>query len=182
MFTEAIDCYRKALKLDPEDPRVHNNLGIILASRGELSEATDHYNEALEFFPDSFEIHNNLGVALQSQGRLNEAVEHYRKALDMNPDSAELHNNLAYILVTNPNPTERNVIDAVGHAQRAVELTHYQNSTALNTLAKAYAAAGQFDKAVETAQKALTLASNEGNQNLATQIHNQLQGYEQAKP
>jgi hypothetical protein len=49
-------------------------------------------------------------------------------------------------------------------------------------LAAAYAAAGQFDRAVATAQTAMALASAAKNNELDTQVRERLQLYRQAKP
>ena len=45
---------------------------------------------------------------------------------------------------------------AVAHATRACELTDWKKPQCLDTLAAAYAAAGDFDRAVEYQQKALS--------------------------
>jgi hypothetical protein len=52
----------------------------------------------------------------------------------------------------------------------------------LDTLAAAYASAGQFDKAAKTAQAALELASASNADELAEQLRNRLELYRQAKP
>jgi len=39
--------FREALRINPKDPRLHNNLGIYLARGGKDEEAADHFTEAL---------------------------------------------------------------------------------------------------------------------------------------
>ena len=71
---------------------------------------------------------------------------------------------------------------AIELAERAAELTNYQNAGALDTLAAAYAAAGQFPKAVETAQKALELARAQQKKQLIEKIQRRLSLYKYSKP
>ena len=52
----------------------------------------------------------------------------------------------------------------------------------LDALAVAYAAAGQFDRAVTTAQAALELTSAAGTEGLANAIRHRLELFQQARP
>jgi tetratricopeptide (TPR) repeat protein len=78
------------------------------------------------------------------------------------------------------------VPDTVYHGftwhERASELTGHQNAGFLDTLAATYAAAGQFDQAVTTAEKALRLASANQADDLANHIRQRLELYRQGKP
>ena len=67
-------------------------------------------------------------------------------------------------------------------AERTAKLTEYQDATVLEVLAAGYAAAGQFDQAVATAQAALELALGVQNKELANYIRRKLELYRQAKP
>ena len=72
--------------------------------------------------------------------------------------------------------------DAVRWAERAAQLTDRQNPLILDTLAIAYAAAGQFNQAVTTAQTALALARQAGQAGAADRIQNHLKLFQQARP
>ncbi len=80
-----------------------------------------------------------------------EAAKWYRKAMDQNNVTAM--SNLARLMATSKNPAVRNVQGAIALATKAVAAGN--NPDYLDTLAEAYFADGQFDKAVETEQKAL---------------------------
>jgi hypothetical protein len=67
--------------------------------------------------------------------------------------------------------------EGVRLAERAVRLTEGRNATALDTLAAAYATAGQTDRAIETAERALTLAVESGERELAAEIRTRLDRY-----
>jgi len=83
-----------------------------------------------------------------------EAVNWYRQAVAQNDASAM--NNLALLLATSNNPHVRNPQEAVTLASKAVAAAN--NPDYLDTLAAAYFANGQTDKAVETEKKALLMS------------------------
>ena len=64
---EAIVQYSEAIRLEPNNARTHNNLGVALADQGKLREAIAHYSEALRIAP-SAGAHYNLGSALARDG------------------------------------------------------------------------------------------------------------------
>lgn len=80
-----------------------------------------------------------------------EAVKWYRKAIDQNYVPAL--NSLASLEVTTKDPHVRNPQEAIALATKATAAS--SNPEYLDTLAAAYFADGQTDKAVETEQKAL---------------------------
>jgi tetratricopeptide (TPR) repeat protein len=75
-------------------------------------------------------------------------------------------NNLAWTLATSEEAGLRDGAQAVKYAERACELTHYQETVVIGTLAAAYAEAGRFDEAIATAEKACMMASESGDPDL----------------
>ena len=179
---EAVNHYREALRLIPYDAQTHFRLADVLRLQGKLDEAISHYGQAIRNKPDYAKAHNDLAYALRERGSLDEAVSHFRQALETKPNLAPALNGLAQILAIHYDPNVQDANQAVELAGRAAELTRYDDATILDTLATSYAAAGQFDLAVETAQRALTLASADQNDELAEQIRERLELFKQAKP
>jgi len=95
---EAIEFYRKTVRLQPDHKRAHNNLGVDLHLQGNYEEAAHHFGEAKRIDPEYVDAYNNLGNTLRKLKRTDEAVEHYEKALQLQPDYARAHNNLANTL------------------------------------------------------------------------------------
>jgi Tfp pilus assembly protein PilF len=87
----AIDCYRKALALDPEMAEAHNNLGTLLQTAGSPTEAIACFREALRLHPEYAEAHGNLGVVLQAQGQLAEAQAALEEAVKLTPEHADAY-------------------------------------------------------------------------------------------
>ena len=66
-------------------------------------------------------------------------------------------NNLAWFLATCPESKFRDGTNAVVYGEKAVAATNRKNGSYLDTLAAAYAEAGQFAKATSIAKEALAL-------------------------
>ena len=95
---EALESFKKAIKLIPEFPEAHSNLGFCLKKLGRLDESIESLNRAIEIRPDYPEAHLNLGDTLYELGRLEEAEVNYRKAIDIRSDFVEAHNHLGIII------------------------------------------------------------------------------------
>ena len=91
-----------------------------------------------------------------------DAIEYYRRALESNTNSVPALNNLAWLLATVPDPRFRNGREAVYLAERACELTQYQEAFAMGTLAAAYAEAKRTNDAISTAKSFRTVALAHG--------------------
>jgi arylsulfatase A-like enzyme/Tfp pilus assembly protein PilF len=179
---EAVGEYRRALALDQNLAAAHNSLGSVLGSQGRLLEAASHFREALRIKPDDPEAHNNLGLALRALGRREQALQHFEAALRQRPDWPVPMNEMAWILATHPDPRVRNPAEAVRLAEGAAERTARRQPVILDTLAAAYAAAGQFDRAAVTAEEATALAAAGGPAALAGEISRRLELYRRKRP
>lgn len=168
---EAIERFQTALAFEPQAASLHVGLGTAYYKIGNQQEGVDEFNRALEIDPKSAEAHYDLGCALLDLGQTDEAFQQIEKTLEIEPDFAETHfpeknNNLAWSLATNPDASQRNGPLAVKLAEGACQMTHYQTTIMVGTLAAAYAEAGRFDEAIATAQKACALASQSGDKTL----------------
>ena len=95
---DAIDCYRKALLIEPGLAEAHCNLGNALLSQGHSEEAIACCNKAIALKPDLAEAHSNLGNALRARGELATAIACYRRTLMLAPNLAQAHSNLGHAL------------------------------------------------------------------------------------
>jgi len=179
---KAISHYREAIRLKPDYVEAHINLGILLSEQGKTDQGISQFYQVLRFEPNSAEAHNNLGIAFGMKGNFNEAAAHYRQAINLKPDWPPPLNGLAWLLATYPDPNMRDAKQAIELAERAAAMTNHQDAIVLNTLAAAYAAASQFDKAIAATQKALDLARTAKNESLINQILGRLENYRQGKP
>ena len=155
---DAIPRFVKAVDLKPNYADAQNNLGVALLQKGRVDEAILHLHNAEELDHRKTQTYYNLGAAFYMQGRISEALAQWRTGLRVDPDDLPLLSQAAWVLATNPKASVRNGDEAVELATRAVKLSGAKDPAALDTLAAAYAEAGRFPDAVQTARQALALA------------------------
>jgi len=174
---DAIFHYLKSLELDPSNLPTYFNLAATLTAQRKFDEAIKYLVLAARLNPNSIEVHFRLAHALSSAGKYEEGLFELRKALHYQPTSLEALQRLAWVLATHQDAKLRNDSEAIELAKRACAYTHYQDPTALDVLAAAYAAAHQFPDAVQTAQTALKLADSNKNPPLIAAIQEHLKSY-----
>jgi len=180
--SQAMAQYQEALAIRPGYAKVHNDLGVILAKNGRVDEAIAHYQIALQINPGYAEARFNLGIALARQGKADESLACLQRAAQLEPANPVMQNSLAWVLATCPQASLRNGARAVQLAQRAGDLAGGNNPDILRTLAAAFAEAGRFGDAMNTAQKALELARAAGRQDLAARLDDDLKCYQKGLP
>jgi tetratricopeptide (TPR) repeat protein len=215
-YNQAELTWKKALALDPDDARGHNDLGMNLYLLGNTNEAFAQFREAIHINPTFVEGHYNLGRFLLQQGHADqalpelentvalsprfalghealanachalgkddEALDQWLKAVSLVPQDVTAHVGAARILSSSSDEAIRNGDQAVTLAEQARELTKGSDPTVLDALAAAYAEAGRFQQAVSSANQALNLAVDKGDNAMADAIRYRLQLYTANKP
>jgi Tfp pilus assembly protein PilF len=59
LWNEALFRFHQAERLDPNNSRVQNNLGVAYEAAGEFDKALEHYRKALQLSPESREMKAN---------------------------------------------------------------------------------------------------------------------------
>jgi tetratricopeptide (TPR) repeat protein len=170
------------MKLHPDSVEAQTNLGAALMWEGRLDEAVALLERALIADPGSLEASDFLGNALAAQGKIADAVARWRNVLRLEPNRLPVLNQTAWVLATNPDASVRNASEAVGFAERAVELSGGREPRTLATLAAAYAESGRFTKAIDTVNRALGLATGQGDTRLSATLHTMLGLYQANTP
>ena len=178
----AIEYFQKTLLLKPDYALAHNNLGLALQKQGRLNEAVAYFTQAVRINPDFVPARNNLANVLVMQGRLDEAVDQFRAVVRLRPDWLAPMNNLALLMATHPEIKNRDANEAVRLARRACELTNYRDPAVMATLAAAYASAGRFTEAIDTAKTALAIADAANQPQIKNIIQYHLTFYMQGIP
>ena len=156
---EAGQHFAEVLKLLPNSVPALADLALAYYAQGRLEEAVDKCREALVVEPDEPKVYYELACLLAKQGKWSEAAAEYQALLQINPNHLFALNNLAWLRATASDARLRDGPEAVRLAEKACQLSNYQATFYMGTLAAAYAEAGRFDVAVKTAQKAVALAS-----------------------
>lgn len=86
---EALDAFRTAVDLDPNEGHALKNLGALLAQQGQdLDLAADCLARAAMLLPDDQQVWFNLGKLCQHKGESTAANKAYQRVIDLNPANA----------------------------------------------------------------------------------------------
>ena len=95
---EAVEQYRRALRLKPEHKRAWNNLGHTLGLLGDFEESEKAFLEALRLRPGLVLARINYAVVLEKAGRSEEAISQRVLALAQDPDDHINCNHIGVLL------------------------------------------------------------------------------------
>ena len=90
-FDLAVDAYRQAIRLFPQDFEPHANLGTALMALGRLEEAEQAYGQAILVDPNRTELYHNLGGLKLKQGDKQGALEAFQTAIDKGTTDFQSH-------------------------------------------------------------------------------------------
>jgi len=163
----AIEMYRTAQRVRPQDPEVVMNLGSALAEAGRFPEAISALHEAVRLRPEHAESRLNLAMALELAAEPAAAVAAYEEALRLRPKHIRAKRQLAWLLATTSDPRVRDGRAAIARATSACAETVRAVARCQDTLAAAEAANGDFESATRRAEQAAQLARREGHESAA---------------
>ncbi len=116
-FQVAIDSYKRAIALEPDNCDVHFNLGNVLRDKGDLKPALASYRAALQIKPGDPDVVFNMATVLRGLGQLNAAEKLFQQLVEVSPRDHTAHSNLGGVLFR-LNRTE----EAIECFRRALEL------------------------------------------------------------
>lgn len=166
-FQAAIADYDHAIQRDGSDGQFYNSRGHSYFLLEHYSAALDDYAAAVQLAPKNVEFHTDLADAHQYLGHWQQAAEAYRDAVAANNQYARAFQNAAWLMATCPDVKYRKAELAISAAKKAIALQRSEDAKALDTLAAAYASAGQFSAAEKTLAKAIDIATKEVRPELA---------------
>jgi tetratricopeptide (TPR) repeat protein len=180
-FTGAIDHYKRAIELNPDFVVARSRFVQSMAQQGRIHEAIQFLGTQLKDDPEILEGHSMLGVSLDLAGRKEQAIAILSVGLNRDPMNLKCRRELAWILATAKSDQLRNGREAVGLAERLVELSP-NDPDFRNVLAAAYAEVRQFDKAISSAEEGIRLATSIQNQSQIDVITTCLGAYRRSQP
>ena len=170
----------EAIRLDTRSATYYNTRGNIYAAKSDYDRALSDYNVALGLDANLAAAWSNAGDARYRQGNYQKALENYGQAIRLEPNDALLESRRAWIWATAADGRIRDGKRAIASARRACELAHWQQWADIDTLAAAYAEAGDFANALKYAGQALDLAPSDDPQREQVAAHLKL--FEDQKP
>jgi tetratricopeptide (TPR) repeat protein len=148
---EAMRCYAAALRLQPDMPVNHYNMGVVLIRMDHWEEAAVEFAEVLRLNPRHYPAHYQLGIVLTRVGRPEDALAHFAQALKIMPGMLEVHHRWGLALFK-----LGRVADAVGHYVEELQLDP-ANAAAESDLGSALFQLGRVPEAVAHFEQALRL-------------------------
>ncbi|MEG4628739.1 tetratricopeptide repeat protein [Microcoleus sp. AR_TQ3_B6] len=160
-FGGAIECYERAIAIDPNYAAAYSNLGVVKQQIGRLTEAIAHYRQALAIDRNLAETASNLGSALAEAGENEEAIAEYERALSLNPNCAEALINLGLL-----REEQGDVAEAVSLYEQAIQVNPHCAEAYLN-LAIALEEQGEegeaganYERAIANYERAIAIEPN----------------------
>jgi tetratricopeptide (TPR) repeat protein len=154
---KAIGAYTEAIRLDPTSASAYCCRGLAWADKKDLDREVADDSEAIRLDPKHEWAYNNRGIVRAARKEFAEAIADFTEAIRLDPSFAVAHDNRARGWATCPVDRLRDGKRAVESATRACELTDWKAPAFLDTLAAAYAEAGDFRAAAETQARAIGL-------------------------
>ena len=114
---EAIEIYKKAQDLEPDDSAIPLMLGITYEDKGLLDRANDYFERARLLSSQEIDFHNSRGMIYLQTGKLGKAILDAKKALEMAPNSA-----LSHFLLGSIYETENRTAEAIFEYQIVSDL------------------------------------------------------------
>ena len=156
---KAIADFDQALAINPDHPGVHLARGIVWNKKGEYDKAIADFNELLRICPKFADAFYNRGVVWEKKREYDKAVADYSEALHLKSNVFYVCNNLAWLQATCPVEKLRNGTKALENAYRARTLYGHEHWRIAATIAAAHAENGEFSKAREWQENAITLVA-----------------------
>jgi WD40 repeat protein/tetratricopeptide (TPR) repeat protein len=118
----------------------------------------------------------------QSAAGYAKIIPAYELVIRIDPNNVSALNDLAWLQVTCPEVQLRDGSKAVGAANKACELTEFNNHEHLSTLAAAYSEVEDYTAAVKYQKKAIELLPEDNSKELHSNYEARLKLYESGKP
>jgi tetratricopeptide (TPR) repeat protein len=131
-------------RLAPSHPDVNFVFGVYSSRVNNWQQAKSYWEKAIAFYPQHLLAQVSLSDALLRENKPTDAIPHLKKALEIEPNSWRAH-----ALLADANLRLGSLEEAVREAERAIELGHDRAAEVLPTLARALAAQGKADRAIQ---------------------------------
>ncbi|MGZ5568978.1 MAG: tetratricopeptide repeat protein, partial [Limisphaerales bacterium] len=156
LLDKAISYYVKALTIQEEGFSLFH-LGRIYLRKHNLDAAQKCFERALLNAPDRPEVNRALGRLCDERNESQKALDYFHRAAVASPDYVDALRDFAWIVASDKTISATNAPQAIEFAKRAARLEP-ENAVNVAILAAAQARAGRFSDAVQTEQRAISIA------------------------
>jgi tetratricopeptide (TPR) repeat protein len=179
-YPNALTDLTKALKFETNDAEIFDDRGDLFFREKNFDLALNDFNDALRIDPEDATGLFGRGYIYYKNNRFPEAAHDFEMVIRLKPKTVRAYNELAWLLATCPNAQARDGKKAVELATKACSLSKWKKYAYVDTLAAAYAEAGDFEQAVKYQKQAAAMDGiPEDNR---TNVLNRIDLYRQHKP
>lgn len=149
----------EALRINPQDPQLHRNMGWLYLYTDEPEKATEELKKLESLRPDAAETDYLAGAIYSYLDQHKDAVAYYQKALAKKPENPQLYYDLATSLGELNQPR-----DAIQYFEAGMALLpkddNNRQTNFLYSLCTAHYALKEFDKAAKRCDEAMALTTD----------------------
>ena len=179
-FDRALANYDAALQLRPRDARTLIDRAYVRIETQEQAKAIEDLTAAIRVDPKLETAYRVRASSYARTGDYGKAIADFQKALELNAKDGSVLNDLAWLRATCPEAEFRDAKQAIAHATIACKTSNWTNASLIDTLAAAYAEAGDFDSALNYQDQAIR--SNKTNPERLSEMEERKKLYESHRP
>ena len=179
---QALKLFDHALTFNSQLVSALTGRATCLQRKGNIAAARRALEDALRLKPSNADAWNQLGIVFLSAKQIEKAAHCFERSLASNPRAFSAANNLAWIRATARSSNLRDARQALELAQFLANGPGANRPDVLDTLAAAYAENRDFEKAIDSASRAIEMASEQGMAVLAQRIQGRLTLYRRSEP
>ncbi len=177
---KALADYNEAIRRAPKDLKKYCGRADVFEDMGQLAKASADYDQVTRLNLKDANGYRFRGYAYFAKGNYEAAALDFEKATRLSPGDYDALVSLARFQATCPEDSLRNGKGALEKSLRACELSNWESSDIVDTLAAAYAEVGDFDRAVKYQMQAISMSGTSGPER--RKMEERLELYREHKP
>jgi tetratricopeptide (TPR) repeat protein len=115
---EALHYFLKYYQLDPRNPRLLMNIGVIYSKMGDTAKSMAFLRKSADNGSMELEVYRRVGVYLENQNKPDDALYYLKLGMDLDSNSAGINNEVGLILLRD----KQSVNEALPYLERAMKL------------------------------------------------------------